>query len=69
MSGKTYDLNRGMKANSKVENVNSKIGKTTSTKGDYIAAKVNNYIPFQFRPKSWKILSNSIADFMRMLIK
>ena len=69
MSGKTYDLNRGMKANSKVENVNSKIGKTTSTKEDYIAAKVNNYILFQFRPKSWKILSNSIADFMRMLIK
>jgi hypothetical protein len=29
MSGKTYDLNRGMKANSKVENINNIRGKIT----------------------------------------
>ncbi len=45
------------------------IDKLRSTKEDYIAAKVNNYIPFQFRPKSWKILSNSIADFISRLTK
>ncbi|MCL4376574.1 nucleotidyl transferase AbiEii/AbiGii toxin family protein [Candidatus Parvarchaeota archaeon] len=45
------------------------VDKLRSTEEDYIAAKVNNYIPFQFRPKSWKILSNSIADFISRLTK
>ncbi|MCL4362585.1 MAG: hypothetical protein OH338_00360 [Candidatus Parvarchaeota archaeon] len=35
----------------------------------HISASVNNYIPFECRPKSWKILSNSLADYIEILKK
>ena len=45
------------------------VNKLRGVSETYISASVNNYIPFQCRPKSWKILSNSVADYIEMLKK
>ncbi|MCW1301647.1 MAG: nucleotidyl transferase AbiEii/AbiGii toxin family protein [Candidatus Parvarchaeota archaeon] len=43
------------------------IEKLRNIDNKYITAKTNSYIPLSLRPTDWRILSNSIADYLSIL--
>ena len=47
--------------------INTIIEKLRNIDNRYIASKTNSYIPLSLRPTDWRILSNSIADYLSTL--